>query len=312
MNPFIDKGSAHDPNPPCAPPRDFILKAFERLGFTAKDPSIDVFVSRFCHYSRRTRTFLERQLTKLPRRKDQTGSAAIIIAFASLRVVNARPLDIPSFDTSPPEKDNTGFVHYWKYLWDQFRDQYSGPLVMNTLWAMFLTFLYILITFCDNRKWKKTGLLAIAMWCISGPSFFLGMGDWLSGWQLALLWFFNAKLNFDFLEKKLLELPRTRDQTSFFIITMGFLSAGTLAQYMILPEGRYTNHWILTAMLAPFMILVFTYAWSVFLGNTGIARDLEDGTYSGSTARLWQRITLVSQRVLLVIVVLVLFRLITI
>ncbi|RDL30337.1 uncharacterized protein BP5553_10215 [Venustampulla echinocandica] len=283
----------------------------QQLSYYPKSLSaIDVSVSRFGHYARAVRRRLERLVAKLLRRKDQALSAAIAIMIGNLRVANAFPLNTMPLNATPSEKNISGFINYWKCLWDQFRDQYSGPLVMNTIWAAFLTSLYFLITFCDNRTWKETGLLSIAMWCISGPSFFLGMGDWLSGWQLALLWFFNAKLNFDLLEQKLSEFPRTRDRTSFCIITIGFLSAGTLSQYMVLPEGRYTNHWILTVMLAPFMTLVFTHTWSVFLGNTGIAQDLESGTYDGPTARIWQHIILVSQRVLLAIVALVLLRLI--
>jgi hypothetical protein len=121
--------------------------------------------------------------------------AAFALAFAYLSTAEARPFNPSTPDGSTAAKDDSRFVEFWKAIWKQFKDQDSGPLAMNTAWAVFLTFFYLLIKFCDKRKWKETSLLAIADWCISGSSFFLGMGDWLSGWQLALLWLFNFKLN---------------------------------------------------------------------------------------------------------------------
>ncbi len=89
---------------------------------------------------------------------------------------------------------------------------------------------------------------------------------------------------------------------------MGFLSAGTLSQCMAPTEGRYNNDWILTAMLAPFMTLFYTHSWSVFLGDTDIARRIDNGTYNGLGARLSQQLVLVSQRVFLAIMALVVLR----
>jgi hypothetical protein len=78
--------------------------------------------------------------------------AAMAITFGNLSVANAWPLNPSPFDASSPENDISGFLQYWDDLWNEFKDHYSGPLAMNTLWAAFLTSLYVLITFCDRRK----------------------------------------------------------------------------------------------------------------------------------------------------------------
>jgi hypothetical protein len=131
----------------------------------------------FNHSTRSLRRWLERRLGKFLRRQSGTLGPAFALAFAYLPTAKARPFNPSTTDDSTPKKDDSRFVEFWKALWSQFKDQHSGPLAMNTAWAIFLTFLYLLITFCDKRTWKETGLLAIANWCISGSSFSPGMGD---------------------------------------------------------------------------------------------------------------------------------------
>ena len=249
--------------------------------------------------------FLQRKCAGLFRMQGRTFIVAIATMFRTLPNVMARPLNpSPSFVLSPNENDS-GFSQYWKDVWHVFKERYSGPLLMNILWAVFLVGLFLLITFHDKGRWKETDLLAIATSCTSAPSFFLGMGDWLSDWQLAFLWIFNARLNLRLLERNLLSLPRSRSPTSICIITTGCVSAGVLAQRIPIEDGRYANHWILATMLAPFMTCFTTHIWSVFIKESGIARGLEDGTYTGVTARLWRQVNRLLRQIIFTVVALV-------
>ena len=262
-------------------------------------------------YTRVVKRFLQRQSARLFCKKDLAFIVALAVMFGNLPNAMARPLNTSTSSALSAEEDDSGFSQYWKDMWNQFKDQYSGPLVMNIIWAIFLASLFFLVIFHDKGRWKDTDLLAITTWCTSAASFFLGMGDWLSDWQLALLWVFNAKLNLRLLGRNLFSLPRSRDLTAICIITMGFVSAGTLAQRVPLEDGRYANHWILTAMLAPFMTCFVIHTWSVFIRDTGIARGLEEGTYNRVTARLGQQIYRLSQQIFLAIVALIVLRLLS-
>ncbi|KAH8820615.1 hypothetical protein F5884DRAFT_56695 [Xylogone sp. PMI_703] len=267
---------------------------------------LSLFNCYICAISYAVERILER-LARLLQRKSRKSIAIMAVALGNVSAANALPL---TRDSSSSEEDISGFVQYWRNLLNQFGDHYSGPLVMNALWATFLTGSYFVIADCDKRKWRDTDLLAIVLWCTSGPSFFLGMGDWLSDWQLALMWFFSINLTRRFLARKLSELPKSRELTSFFIIMIGFLSAGMLTQFMDVKNGRYTNSWISTAMLSPLMTLCFTHSWSVLLESTGVAQALEDGRYNGLTTRIWQQIAVGFKLVLIAIISFITLRLI--
>lgn len=259
--------------------------------------------------TRTVKRFLRRQFTRLLSSKNHTFIIGIAAMFGNMPNVMAMPLNPPPSSMLSPEEDDSGFSQYWKDIWIVFKDHYSGPLTMNILWAAFLACLFVLIVCHDKGRWKETNLIAIAIWCTSIPSFFLGMGDWLSDWQLALLWIFNAKLNLKLLERNLLSLPRSRSLTSICIITIGCVSAGILAQRIPQEDGRYANYWILATMLAPFMTCFIIHIWSVFVKDTGIARGLEDGTYTEVTARLRRQVNRLLQQILFTIVALVVIRL---
>lgn len=301
-NPQAHEYHVHDDSQLKSPDREAAFCVERQFAFMRIDELLSLLQYKF-------KKFLRRKCTGLSCRQGRTFIPAIAAMLGTLPNVMAWPLSpSPSFVLSPDEEDS-GFSQYWKDVWHVFEERYSGPLVMNILWAVFLLGLFSLIMKHDKGRWKETDLLAIVTWCSSAPSFFLGMGDWLSDSQLALLWIFNTRLNLSLLERNLLSLPRSRSLTSMFILTTGCVSAGVLAQRIPIKDGRYANRWILATMLTPFMTRFTTHVWSVFIQDTGIARGLEDGTYTGVTARLWRQVNRLLRQIVFTIVALVVIRL---
>lgn len=230
------------------------------------------------------------EATKWFRKHKQFLSVRGVIPLMLFPRVAAAPVDrdIPDQGGHP----SSGFTDYWEYQYQRFMQQYSGPLLMNTAWGVFLSTLYFTITYCDQGRWKGTDLLLISITMVSGGSFFLGMSEWLSGWQLSLLWIFNACLDIEFLQQKLSEFPRSRELIAFGIGLLGFVSAGILAVSIPAPDGRYKNPWIHAAMLVPPTTIFISISWIVLLRNTGVARALEDGNYHISLSGLLKNIAL--------------------
>ncbi|RFU25177.1 hypothetical protein B7463_g11156, partial [Scytalidium lignicola] len=231
--------------------------------------------------------------------KNHPKLVASILTFIYLPIVTALPVD-PSASV-PRDQNPSEFVQFWKDLWCQFKDHKSGPMFLNSAWGTFLALLYHMITVCDEGAWKDTDLLLGSSYTSSLAAFFLGMGDSLSEWQLALLWLFEACLNLKLLQQKLARFPQMRGKTKFCIIVGGFLSSGVLAQYINPADGRYVNNWIQTAMLAPITTTTITHFWIEFVDKAGVAQSLEDGTYAAPTARLWAQSTLVLQQALFIV-----------
>lgn len=200
-------------------------------------------------------------------------SIAGAVPFLLFQGTAAAPLDRSSHD-----ERSVGFGTYWKDQYLHITER-SGPLLMNTAWGLFLSTAYFIITYCDQGRWKEADLLLITMSMVSGGSFFIGMDDWLSGWQLSLLWVFNACLNIKFLQQKLSDFPKSRQLTAFVIGSLGFASAGILALSIPAPDGRYQNPWILANMLVTPTTTFLSISWLVVFRNTGVARGLEDGSY---------------------------------
>ncbi|CAG8955586.1 hypothetical protein HYFRA_00009540 [Hymenoscyphus fraxineus] len=208
-------------------------------------------------------------------------SIGTIISFILFQGSVAAPLDRDVSGAQP-----NGFGTYWDNQYRHFTEEYSGPLLMNSAWGILLTTLYFIITYCDRGRWKETDLLLIATSILSGGSFFLGMSEWLSYWQLSFLWLLNASLNAQFIQQKLTEFPRSGQLTAFAIGSLGFALAGILAFSMTASDGPYENSWILAAMLVLPITVFLAISWLVLLRNTGIARYLEDGGYNAPVEEL--------------------------
>jgi hypothetical protein len=188
---------------------------------------------------------------KLSQNKSFRSAAYLTLLFEMLQCVGARP--IPQ---APGRSDDGGVEQFWIDLWNQFKNQYSGRILLDFGWMGFLVFLYHLVKFCADGPLKGSDLLPITMTATSGYSYYLGYGDSLSGLRLAMLQTYSLFQVLRFVQQQLSKFPESRKMTEFVIATISLAESGMLVHFMPTPSGSYENAWVQAAMLvAPTAIL---------------------------------------------------------